>query len=284
MTPPKPGRIDATTFYGRPPPPTPPRGVFLRRVAQSPYQLAGILFALGFWAVFVNQANLLHQIVLGAPIFEEFVKVGLGLLLVTALRIRWGFLRVAAGALPGLGFGVLEHSLVYSSEPALQYALRVLFHAGASGLGLATYHVLEVLGDVRVRWGLTLPGTVIHYANNVLAVVLGVTGLFGPETEPVAMGVSTVLAASTWALSFFFLTAAAPLRGLVRRRFPDPRPAGPVAAAAMAEDGQERRAEAGAPALERGPVGAGRQLPRSPQRRPKGPVAPSGRRRRTTRR
>jgi hypothetical protein len=161
-------------FQGRPA----PEGVpFAVRFA-SPLRLAGVFAVIGFFAVFVNQATLLLQIVVGAPVFEELLKFGVALLIVGVVpRLGKAYpvvvvLRVAVAWAVGAGFGWLEHWITYSAEPFELYVGRILFHGGASALSMATYCVLEGASDVRLRWFATAPATVLHYANNVGAIAL----------------------------------------------------------------------------------------------------------------
>jgi hypothetical protein len=157
--------------------PAPAPGVpFAVRYAASPLRLAGVFAVLGFFAVFVHQASLELQIVVGAPVFEELVKFGLALLAVGAIP-RGGrlfplvaLLRVAVALAVGAGFGWLEHFVTYAEEPTEVFVGRVLFHGGSTALSMAMYCVLEGAGDVRLRWFATAPATAIHYANNVGAI------------------------------------------------------------------------------------------------------------------
>lgn len=157
--------------------PAPAAGVpFAVRYAASPLRLAGVFAVLGFFAVFVHQASLELQIVVGAPVFEELVKFGLALLAVGAIP-RGGrlfplvaLLRVVVALAVGAGFGWLEHFATYAEEPVEVFVGRVLFHAGSTALSMAMYCVLEGAADVRLRWFATAPATAIHYANNVGAI------------------------------------------------------------------------------------------------------------------
>ncbi|MHB1260712.1 MAG: hypothetical protein ACYC2H_03250, partial [Thermoplasmatota archaeon] len=147
------------------------------RFAASPLRLAGVFAVLGFFAVFVHQASIELQIVIGAPVFEELVKFGLALLLVGAIPRGRGFallalLRVAVAWAVGAGFGWLEHLVTYSDEPREILIGRVLFHSGSTALSMAAFCALEVAADVRLRWFATAPATALHYANNVGAVAL----------------------------------------------------------------------------------------------------------------
>jgi hypothetical protein len=146
------------------------------RLAASPLRLAGVFAVLGFFAVFVHQASIELQIVIGAPVFEEMVKFGVALLLVGTIP-RFGrafllvaLLRVAVAWTVGAGFGWVEHSVTYVDEPREIFLGRLLFHGGSTALSMATYCVLEGAADVRLRWFATIPGTALHYANNVGAV------------------------------------------------------------------------------------------------------------------
>ena len=157
--------------------PAPPEGVpFAVRFAASPLRLAGVFAVLGFFAVFVHQASLELQIVIGAPVFEELVKFGLALLLVGAVP-RGGhlfplvaLLRIAVAWAVGAGFGWLEHFVTYVEEPREVFVGRIVFHGGSTALSMAMYCVLDGAADVRLRWLATAPATALHYANNVGAI------------------------------------------------------------------------------------------------------------------
>lgn len=161
-------------FQAPPPAPGVPAAV---RFAASPLRLAGVFAVLGFFAVFVQQASIELQIVIGAPVFEELVKFGLALLLVGAIPRGRAFpllaaLRIAVAWAVGAGFGWLEHLVTYSDEPREILIGRILFHAGSTALSMAAFCVLEVSTDVRLRWFATAPAAVLHYANNVGAIAL----------------------------------------------------------------------------------------------------------------
>ncbi|HUR24490.1 MAG TPA: hypothetical protein VM327_00555 [Candidatus Thermoplasmatota archaeon] len=160
-------------FPGPPPAPGIPAAV---RFATSPLLLGGVFAVLGSFAVFVQQASIELQIVIGAPVFEELVKVGLALLLVGAVP-RGGrlfplvaLLRIGVAWSVGAGFGWLEHVVTYAGEPQEIFLGRVLFHGGSTALSMAAYCVLEGAADVRLRWFATAPATALHYANNVGAI------------------------------------------------------------------------------------------------------------------
>ncbi len=154
--------------------------VLLWRLASNPFTLALTMLGIGFFAVFVRQAPILYQIVLGAPIFEEFLKFGLALAIAYPLRLL--ALRLPVAFAVGAGFGWLEHVVTYSEEPQVVFIGRVLFHAGATALSMVAFHILESVREVRVRWFATLPATVLHYANNAGAVISLVLLPAAPET------------------------------------------------------------------------------------------------------
>lgn len=178
------------------------------RFAASPLRLAGVFAVLGFFAVFVDQASIELQIVIGAPVFEEFVKFGVALLLVGAIPRGRAFallavVRVTVAWAVGAGFGWFEHAVSYPDEPREILVGRVLFHSGSTALSMAAFCALEVASDVRLRWFATAPATLLHYANNVGAVgllALPDVGLWWAAgiTALVYAGLVAVPATSPW--------------------------------------------------------------------------------------
>ena len=168
------GRMDDRDFFGHP---TPPPSRILARWAQSRTKLAAVLLGTGFFAVFLNQAPLHIQLVIGAPVFEETFKFGLAMLLVAwlpargALRIPAIALRCVSGLAVGAGFGWMEHHLTYASEDQVTYWGRITFHALTTALSMLAYSVLEPAAEVRTRWLSTVPATFVHYLNNGFGVV-----------------------------------------------------------------------------------------------------------------
>lgn len=132
-----------------------------------------VLFLLGLFAVFVEQAPFLYQVILGAPIFEEFLKLGLVLLLLGWTQwLPGGVVIRALGALAvGFGFGVLEHVTTYPDEGAWSYGFRLAFHALTPLLSVLTLAVLQPLKDTRVRFLALVPSVFLHYVNNYAAVL-----------------------------------------------------------------------------------------------------------------
>lgn len=139
---------------------------------------AWILFGVGFAGTLVMSASLFTQIVIGAPVFEELWKLGAALLLVHLFRVGSGPARVLVALVPGAGFGVLEHYLTYSTEPATLFAFRVVFHSGTAALSAATWHVVADGSPPGVAWLSTAPATVVHWFNNFAAVLMLVPSLF----------------------------------------------------------------------------------------------------------
>lgn len=196
----------------------------LPRLARRPFAFAGILFGMGFFAVFVDQAPFLLQVVLGAPIFEEFLKFGLALLLGLSLvallggfsapgrwRHRaWLLVTLPAALAVGAGFGILEHTVTYSGEDEASRVWRIGFHATSTGLSMATFYAVASWRDPRVRWFAPLPAVVVHYANNVSAVVLSVVGILAPVGGGGAL--SSILVILSTLLLTVFLIAPASIR------------------------------------------------------------------------
>ena len=163
-----------------------PRESVFSMWARSPVRLAATLLGIGFMSVFLKQMDLVFQIVLGAPLFEEFFKFGLALVVVAWIPrgpTFWAALFplrmiVALGA--GAGFGYLEHISTYAEEDTTIFLWRVAFHAVTTALSMATYSIFEKSGDARIRWFAVLPAAMVHYFNNAAAVVLGLLSTVVP--------------------------------------------------------------------------------------------------------
>lgn len=197
------------------------RGRFVDRVALRPWRFAAVLFGMGFAAVFVRQAPIHLQIILGAPVFEEMLKFGLALLIGLAFswlfsggrmagweHWAWGFLRVPIALVVGAGFGVLEHDTTYPSESLDSYIWRVAFHAISTGTSMVAYHAALGSWDIRTRWLAVAPAVALHYVNNYSAIVLGASSLIVPFLADVAGLVSnTVVVLLGW---FAFIMAVLP--------------------------------------------------------------------------
>ncbi len=200
--------VQSDDFYAEPE--EAPRVHPLVALADPLWRLGLVLFAAGFVAVFIDQAPFLLQVVLGAPIFEEALKAGLAILITARARA----LRLPVAWLVGAGFGVLEHYVTYSEESVASLVLRIAFHAYATGLTASCLTVLESGRDVRVRWIAPLPAIVLHYVNNVLAVVLGVASL-AIDLPDLRFGWAITLAAGLG--SVVVLVRPWPLRRLATR-------------------------------------------------------------------
>ncbi len=225
------GHIDADLFYDanvvgievpddEPIPPEwkllPDREHPLPRLARNPFALGGILFGLGFFTVFVDQAPFLVQVVLGAPIFEEFVKFGLALLLGLlfialmgglATRERWRhrawlLVMLPAALAIGAGFGILEHAVSYSEEDTFGEFWRIGFHATSTGLSMVTLYAVASWRDPRVRWFAPLPSIIIHYANNASAVLLSILSIAAPIDDRGVLSALLVLIALGMLVAF----------------------------------------------------------------------------------
>ncbi len=201
----------------------------LPRLARHPFSYAGVLFGLGFFTVFVDQAPFLLQVVLGAPIFEEMVKFGLALLLALPLvavfggfaapgrwRHRaWLLLTLPVALAVGVGFGILEHVTSYPDEDGASRLWRISFHAVSTGLSMVTFYAVVAWPDPRVRWFAPLPAVVVHYANNASAVVLTVADAVVPVDG--AGLLSSLLVGVAAVLLLAFLIAPATIRGAMGR-------------------------------------------------------------------
>ncbi len=119
--------------------------------AASEHRFAGVLLLAGFFAVFVDQAAFLYQLVLGAPIFEELFKFGLALLLATGIRVRTAlgraageFIRwpLAAGVGAGLGAMMATDPLLLEQVVRVWPDVTVRMAAAA---GAALFFLLTLL-------------------------------------------------------------------------------------------------------------------------------------------
>jgi len=165
----------------------------------------GLVFLLvGFIAVFLSPMGFLAQVLMGAPIFEEAMKFGLAVLLTSHPAARTLWLRLPVAWLVGAGFGVMEHYLTYPSEPDWLFAERCAFHGLSTGASVVLHRVLVGHPEPALRWGSTIPSVVLHYLNNLAAVVIGLSTLIegGGEAE--------VLERSAW-LPFAILPPLAAL-------------------------------------------------------------------------
>lgn len=221
-------RWDAAKFY---PLPHPGAGVpLLWRNAVSALRFAAILAGIGFFSVFVEQADLLTQLVLGAPLFEEFLKFGLALLLVGWIprlpRLAGAAviaLRLLVAWAVGAGFGVLEHFVTYSGEDLGMVLSRVLFHGVATGLNMAFFTVLETLPDVRSRWLATGPASFVHYLVNASFPFQIAAEALAPGAGLTDLWVSTLIGlavAATVALPLLRGPVRDEVRRVVAERFP----------------------------------------------------------------
>ena len=194
----------------------PERPSVLRSVAANPVKFGGVLFIVGWMGILVQQ-GFFSQVVAGAPLFEEPAKVGAAIALTGLLSVRLLLVRLPIAAALGAGFGVFEHFLTYSGEDAASYALRVAFHALSTATSMAAWSALESDPDVRLRWGATVPATLLHYANNFMALVLGL----GSLALPVLGTLATFWAMGVTLLLLVTLVAIAARPDAFRRRMGD---------------------------------------------------------------
>lgn len=187
----QPGAVAEDVFYAKRP--RPPRDEDIAELgARTPLRFATLLFLAG-WTGILFQAGFFQQVVFGAPVFEELAKFGPALLVSTLLRTRSNWVRLPLAWLSGGAFGVMEHYVTYPAEELWVYVERVVFHGGATGLSMLVYGALESLPDVRARWATTAPATLLHWAFNFGAVVLGLGSLILPIGEVVSGGYAVLI-------------------------------------------------------------------------------------------
>lgn len=203
--------VSGSAFYERDPPADRQP---LDAWALDPRRQAAVFALAGFMGVFVEQANVLFQIVVGAPVFEELFKFGVALGVVSLLRVPGRVPRFLLAALVGAGFGGLEHAVTYPDEATAALRFRIGFHAATPALSMAVYDAVASLENHRTRWAATLPATAVHWLNNFVAVLLGFASVAaGDIVEGPALVFAQIVAATTIVLAV--LALAAP--GLVRR-------------------------------------------------------------------
>ncbi|MCA1819142.1 MAG: hypothetical protein LC620_03680 [Halobacteriales archaeon] len=183
--------------------------------------LVSIVFSLAVaLQIFSILQGLLSVLALGAPLFEEFFKVGLALLVCAPLsRFARGWtgapvyvMRLTVAAAVGALFGWSEHFL-YASEDARSYLFRVVFHTGSAALSMTAYTVLERNEDPRTRWFTTIPSSLLHYGNNGFGPFIALfAGERAGEAWSVTMAVGTVASIPV------VMTLARPLSRLAARQ------------------------------------------------------------------
>lgn len=218
--------VDEDRFYaapGRPPAAPSP----LATLAARPVHFGTILFVLG-WLGIAFQRGIFHQIVAGAPLFEEPAKVGGAIVLVALLGLRSPLLRLPIAALFGAGFGVMEHFLTYAEEDVLGLAVRIAFHGLSAAASMAAWSALEPDPDARLRWAATIPSTLLHYANNFVALVLGLSSVLLPWLSTLAtawsIAVTVILGATLVLIALRPEPFRAGVGSILRRLIPAMRP------------------------------------------------------------
>lgn len=229
--------IPEDAFYAsRPRPAAQPQ--LIEIAASTPMRFALLLFVAG-WGGILFQKSFFQQIVFGAPVFEEFAKLGLALFVAVLLRARSLWITLPLAWASGAAFGVFEHFSTYVEEDLASYIGRVAFHTGATGLSMLFFHAFLDFSDVRARWAATAPATLFHWANNFAALMLGLTSLAFPFANVIAAGWSFGITFAIWVSTLAALAMSArfkslatltlermmPRLGLERARAPAPLPA-----------------------------------------------------------
>ncbi len=144
------GRLTERSFWGARPR-AQGRPPFATWSAVSEHRFAGLLLVAGFFAVFVDQAMIMYQLVLGAPIFEEMFKFGLALLLAAPIAVKTASGRLAGelarwplAALIGAGLGaiVATDPLISAQIPD---AWQGISTANAALIGAAAFVILTAV-------------------------------------------------------------------------------------------------------------------------------------------
>lgn len=143
-------------------------------LAETPIYFGAALAFLGFWGVLFVGFNVVQRIVVIAPIFEEFLKFGVAILVGAALFGRSMASRVAVALVVGSIFGLVEHTITYADEPDVNYLFRVLFHMITTTLTVAVYTMFEERDLTGMLWIAPTYPILLHFANNAFVVVAGI--------------------------------------------------------------------------------------------------------------
>lgn len=146
----------------------------LSELAETPIYFGAALAFLGFWGVLFVGFNVVQRIVVVAPIFEEFLKFGVAILVGAALFGRSMASRVAVALVVGSIFGLVEHTITYAGEPDVNYLFRVLFHMITTTLTVAVYTMFEERDLTGMLWVAPTYPILLHFANNAFVVVAGI--------------------------------------------------------------------------------------------------------------
>jgi hypothetical protein len=180
----------------------------LTRWAEDPVRHAGVLTVLGVFGVFFEQSNVFFQIVIGAPVFEELLKFGVALGVVALLRIDSRVVLFVLALASGAGFGIMEHYVTYPDEAVEALRFRVAFHGGSCAMSAAAYGAIRESVDLHARWAVTLPASVVHWANNFVALAVGLTSIASGEVgQGPALVFGQAMAAVALLLAFWGLFA-----------------------------------------------------------------------------
>lgn len=147
-----------------------PKPSGMRGITASPSYFGFLCSLVGIWAVlFVGFS--VQRIVVIAPIFEEFLKFGVALLISSVLFGRSTLSRLGTGIIVGSLFGFIEHATTYSSEPSIFFLLRTLFHMATAMLSISMYSAFEAHEETVVIPLAPVYPILIHFFNNTFVVL-----------------------------------------------------------------------------------------------------------------
>lgn len=199
--------VGALTRWGDGTYPTP------RQIIKLP--LSPIFFGLfttflGLWAVLFVGIGLQRAIII-APIFEEFLKFGIALIIGSAMFGRSLWARVGIALVVGMLFGLTEHAVSYASEPDTVYVFRTIFHSTSTMLSVGLYTRLEQSGSVSLLWYAPIVPIIFHFLYNLFVVASTMILLIIFDQElvvlPIAYGsIAIVIMLALLILSIFRLS------------------------------------------------------------------------------
>lgn len=159
-----------------------PKPSGMREITASPSYFGFVCSLVGIWAVlFVGFS--VQRIVVIAPIFEEFLKFGVALLISSVLFGRSTLSRLGTAIIVGSLFGFIEHTTTYPSEPSISFLFRTLFHMTTTVLSISVYSAFEAHEETVLIPLAPLYSILIHFFNNTFVVLSSIIIAIGFETS-----------------------------------------------------------------------------------------------------
>lgn len=147
-----------------------PKPSRIRSIATSPVYFGLTCTFFGLWAVLLVGIAIQRVIVI-APIFEEFLKFGVALLIGSTLFDRSLSARAGVALVVGSSFGLIEHSTTYPTEADVIYLFRTVFHATTTVLSVTVYTIFESREESKLQWISPAYPVTIHFFYNTFGLI-----------------------------------------------------------------------------------------------------------------